>query len=209
MMPSTYEITRSAAAAEAGRRLRPELAARAKARPRRSRAGPHIGELAHAAIRAGAVLFDAAGSFEPRPHGHVSSLFVTSSRRWPAARAHGHRHQPDRDRWRCLGHQQGLRYCAMPSAPACSPHQARGPLGDQLRNAGDEFGATGRPRDCNCGWLDLPAPLRGGAGHRPQARRAGGDARGPQVERRAYVDELLARRRRARRGRAGAQPGAL
>ncbi|HEY8377849.1 MAG TPA: adenylosuccinate synthase, partial [Nannocystis sp.] len=36
------------------------------------------------------------------------------------------------------------------------PTRLDGPLGDQLRRAGDEFGATtGRPRDC--GWLDLPA----------------------------------------------------
>ncbi len=36
--------------------------------------------------------------------------------------------------------------------PTCE----RGPLGDLLRSAGDEYGATtGRPRDC--GWLDLPA----------------------------------------------------
>jgi adenylosuccinate synthase len=36
--------------------------------------------------------------------------------------------------------------------PTCE----RGPLGEQLRVAGDEYGATtGRPRDC--GWLDLPA----------------------------------------------------
>ncbi|MCB9567634.1 MAG: adenylosuccinate synthase [Myxococcales bacterium] len=36
------------------------------------------------------------------------------------------------------------------------PTRLDGPLGDALRRAGDEFGATtGRPRDC--GWLDLPA----------------------------------------------------
>jgi adenylosuccinate synthase len=36
--------------------------------------------------------------------------------------------------------------------PTCE----RGPLGEQLRQAGEEYGATtGRPRDC--GWLDLPA----------------------------------------------------
>jgi adenylosuccinate synthase len=36
--------------------------------------------------------------------------------------------------------------------PTCE----RGPLGQQLREAGEEYGATtGRPRDC--GWLDLPA----------------------------------------------------
>ncbi|MDC0719643.1 adenylosuccinate synthase [Nannocystis bainbridge] len=36
------------------------------------------------------------------------------------------------------------------------PSKLEGALGDQLRRAGDEFGATtGRPRDC--GWLDLPA----------------------------------------------------
>ncbi len=36
--------------------------------------------------------------------------------------------------------------------PTCE----RGALGEQLRQAGDEYGATtGRPRDC--GWLDLPA----------------------------------------------------
>jgi adenylosuccinate synthase len=36
------------------------------------------------------------------------------------------------------------------------PTRLDGPLGEQLRRAGDEFGATtGRPRDC--GWLDLPA----------------------------------------------------
>lgn len=36
------------------------------------------------------------------------------------------------------------------------PSRADGPLGESLRRAGDEYGATtGRPRDC--GWLDLPA----------------------------------------------------
>lgn len=36
------------------------------------------------------------------------------------------------------------------------PTRLDGALGDELRRAGDEFGATtGRPRDC--GWLDLPA----------------------------------------------------
>lgn len=110
------------------------------------------GELVDAAIRAGKrVLFEGAqGALLDLDHGTYP--FVTSSTTLAGGVCSGIGVGPTAiDGAWGISKAYATRVGAGPF-----PTKLEGPLGDQLRIAGDEFGATtGRPRDC--GWLDLPA----------------------------------------------------
>ncbi|PCC66694.1 Adenylosuccinate synthetase [Nannocystis exedens] len=110
------------------------------------------GELVDAAIRAGKrVLFEGAqGALLDLDHGTYP--FVTSSTTLAGGVCSGIGVGPTAiDGAWGISKAYATRVGAGPF-----PTKLEGPLGDELRRAGDEFGATtGRPRDC--GWLDLPA----------------------------------------------------
>src|SRR5690606_4300874 len=117
--------------------------------------GPKLcdtGELVDAAIRAGKrVLFEGAqGALLDLDHGTYP--FVTSSTTLAGGVCSGIGVGPTAiDGVWGISKAYATRVGAGPF-----PTRLDGPLADQLRRAGDEFGATtGRPRDC--GWLDLPA----------------------------------------------------
>jgi adenylosuccinate synthase len=110
------------------------------------------GELVDAAIRAGKrVLFEGAqGALLDLDHGTYP--FVTSSTTRAGGVCSGIGIGPT-----AIGGAWGIsKAYATRVGAGPFPTKLEGELGDQLRRAGDEFGATtGRPRDC--GWLDLPA----------------------------------------------------